>query len=420
MEKRYSVIVIGGGASGIIAAWRTGEHGIPTLLIEKNNKLGIKILISGGGKCNVTHAGTIDDLLKGFRKNEARFLKPAFYKFNNQDIISLLESKGVKSNTRTDGKVFPVSNRASDVLHALSSLLTSDVKILFDSPVNKILINDNMVTGIEIHNEIIYCDTVILATGGMTYPQTGTTGDGINIAKSLGHSIVPITPALAPMTMQQELPGEWSGIAVRNCELSIVDNQKKEFSCIGDLLFTHKGISGPVVLEISRAAGEKIIYGPVVLVIDFIPEKTKEELENYLQNSVKINPNKIICNLIKEFLSKRMTDYLLKRIGVDPEKKLSQMTRDERRLVIALLKQWEIGKIKTIDFEAGEVTGGGISLKEVDPKTMESKLVKGLFICGEVLDIAGSIGGYNLQAAFSTGYVAGEGAALENKKSGQP
>jgi predicted Rossmann fold flavoprotein len=238
MNSDDKVVVIGGGAAGMIAAWRSTALGATTILLEKNNKLGIKILISGGGKCNITHAGNITDLFQGFKKNEANFLRPSFYKFSNNDIIGLLETRGVKTIAREDGKVFPACNRAKDVVEALTSnLIDAGVDIRFNSEVRDILIDNGKTTGVLVHGKTIYSSSVILATGGLSYPKTGTTGDGYKWAKKLGHTIIPLTPALAPMKIEPKPPTNWSGVAFRDCILSCFADGKKKGEWRGDFLF---------------------------------------------------------------------------------------------------------------------------------------------------------------------------------------
>lgn len=418
MNSDDKVVIIGGGAAGMIAAWRSATLGAPTILLEKNNKLGIKILISGGGKCNITHAGSIADLFQGFRKNEANFLKPSFYKFSNNEIIGLLETHGVKTFTREDGKVFPVSNSARDVVEAIkSNLIDAGVDIQFNSEVQDILIDDGKTTGVQVHGKPIHSSSIILATGGLSYPKTGTTGDGYRWAKKLGHTIVPLTPALAPMIIEPKPPTNWSGVAFRDCILSCFAGGKKKGEWRSDFLFTHEGISGPTVLELSRDVTEFFPNNEVMLVLDMLPDQNMEQLDKVIREMVSANPNREIKTILKNFLPNRIIDFLLVQNGIVPESRCSSLSRVNRTRLVKILKEWKLGKVTEVDIEKGEVTAGGVSLKEVDPKTMRSRIVNGLFLCGEVLDIAGRVGGYNLQAAYSTGYVAGDSAALENKKS---
>lgn len=408
------IIVIGGGASGIIAAWRSASLGAPTILVEKNNKLGCKILISGGGKCNITHSGNIDTLLEGFRKNEANFLKPAFYKFSNNDIIKLLENCGLIASDRGNGKIFPVNGRASDVIKALETCLEeAGVQIRLNTDVEDILADSQSVVGVKLKDEIIYSSHIILATGGLSYAKTGTTGDGYVWAEKLGHKLVPLTAALAPMRIDPKPAVEWSGVALRDCVLSCYSGGKKKAEQRGDLLFTHEGISGPTVLELSRNVAEEILHNKVNLVADTQPDINNKKLDEIIRKNILEHPNKEIKSLVGQFLPNRIAEKLLKNKGIQPDFRCLSLDRSARMIIVKLLKEWKLGEVTYIDLDKGEVTAGGISLKEVNPKTMESQIINGLYLCGEILDVAGSIGGYNLQAAYSTGFVAGESAGLD-------
>lgn len=415
-NKEKSVVVIGGGASGMIAAWRSASLGVPTMLIEKNKKLGIKILISGGGKCNITHDGSIEDLLKSFQKNEALFLKPSVYKFSNRSILKLLEERGVETYVRDDGKIFPKSNDASDVVAALEWYLrNADVEIRTDTAVQEIIFENNSVTGLKLYNEIIYSSNVILATGGVSYPQTGTTGDGFRFVEKTGHTIVPLRPALAPIKLSNKFPYGWGGVAIRDAELICFVNNRKTHSERGDFLFTHEGISGPTVLELSKYVPMDLTNNNVELILDTLPEKDAARLDSEMQQLFKLHPNKQINSIAGMFLPNRLVNYFLNSININPDKPCKELKKEERKQLVKLVKEMFIGRIASIDITKGEVSAGGISLKEVDPKTMQSRLIKGLYCCGEVLDIAGRIGGYNLQAAYSTGFTAGESAAINYK-----
>ncbi len=415
-DKENPVVVIGGGASGMIAAWRAASLGAPTLLLEKNKKLGIKILISGGGKCNITHDGSIEDLLKSFQKNEALFLKPSVYKFSNRSIVKLLEERGVETYTRDDGKIFPKSNDASDVVAALEWYLqNADVEIRIDCCVQEIIFENNSVTGVRLNNDIIYSSNVILATGGMSYPQTGTTGDGFRFVEKTGHTIVPLRPALAPIKISNKFPYGWGGVAIRDAELICFVNNRKTHSERGDFLFTHEGISGPIVLELSKYAAMELTNNEVELKLDTQPDKDATIIDSEIQQLISLHPNKQIGTIAGLYLPNRIVNHFLNSVNIDTEKECRKLIKEERKRLVKLIKEMFIGTIASIDITKGEVTAGGIALKEVDPKTMQSRLVKGLFLSGEVLDIAGRIGGYNLQAAYSTGFIAGENAAINYK-----
>jgi predicted Rossmann fold flavoprotein len=406
------VLVVGGGGAGLIAAWRAGALGARVLLLERNRKLGIKLLISGGGKCNITHAGTAEDLLRAFSAREARFLKPSLYRFTNTDVIRQLEGEGVRTYTRPNGRVFPVSGRASDVVEAFASLLRRvGVEVQVNARVTSIVGENDMLHGVVVDGRMIQADHVILSTGGVSYPRTGTTGDGIRWAEELGHTIVRLRPALAPIAVDPPVPAAWMGVAVRGGRLMLVAGGRHKFHWDDDVLFTHEGISGPAALEVSRTASTLMEKEEVLIALDFFPRESFPSLDGRLQDLVEHNRGKMVATMLEAWLPNRVVSALLATADVDPATRGHVLTREDRRRIVTTLKEWSLGRIKAIDITRGEVTAGGVSLAEVDPQTMLSRKVAGLCLCGEMLDIAGPVGGYNLQAAFSTGFVAGETAA---------
>ncbi len=412
------IIVIGGGAAGIIAAWRAASLGAKVLLIERNKKLGIKLLISGGGKCNITHAGTMEQLRVAFIPREARFLKPSFFRFSNTDIVRMIEERGVKTYTRPNGRVFPLSGNADDVVGALVWYVhATGVDVKMDTRVEEVLTENGSVSGVRVVRHGLggaeESRRVILATGGASYPKTGTTGDGFNWAKALGHTIVPIRPALAPIGVEPQLPTDWRGVAVRGGCLMVFADGKKVDECRDDILFSHEGITGPAALDVSRTAAACAEARKVELRFDFFPSKDFAQLDTALNQAVQARRERMIRTILDAWLPKRLVAALLNDADVDGDKRGHVLAKDERRRIVGALKSWSLGNVRTIDLARGEVTAGGISLDEVEPQTMLSRKVEGLYICGEVLDIAGPVGGYNLQAAFSTGFVAGESAARD-------
>jgi predicted Rossmann fold flavoprotein len=414
MSQHHPIIVIGGGAAGIIAAWRAASLGARVLLLERNSKLGIKLLISGGGKCNITHAGPMEEVRAAFVPHEARFLKPSFYKLSNDVIVRMIEDRGVKTYTRPNGRVFPVSGNADDVVNALARYLReAGVDVRLNASVSRILGRGDAIHGLMIGNVEMESEHIVLATGGASYPKTGTTGDGFAWAKSLGHTIVPVRPALAPIGIEPKLPADWRGVALRDGCLMVFADGRKLTEWRDDILFSHEGITGPAALEVSRVAAEAMHEQDVELRFDFFPRKDFNQVDDQLNSLVLSKRDKMISSLLEAWLPNRLVPTLLKSIDVDPAKRGHVLTRDERRRITQLLKDWKLGNVSRIDIERGEVTAGGVALDEVDPKTMRSRKIKGLYICGEILDIAGPVGGYNLQAAFSTGFVAGETAAKD-------
>ena len=406
------IIVIGGGGAGLIAAWKAASMGAPVLLLERNSKPGIKILISGGGKCNVTHDGPMDEIGKAFLKREERFLKHAFHSFTNDDIRRMLSESGVPTFVRPDGRVFPVSLTADDVVRALvDRVRTEGGEIRLNARVTGILSSDGTLGGVTVEGGEIASRHVIITTGGASYKKTGTTGDGISWGAGLSHTIVPLRPALAPLRVHPPLPSEWRGIAVRGGRLSLYSGGRQIDSWPGDILFTHEGISGPAALGLSRSAAVALEKGDVALRLDFFPAMEFTELDAELNRLIIAGRGKQIGSIVCGMLPDRIVPFLLAHIQVPPGTRGYVLTRDARRRIVGLLKSWEIGTVGCIDMDRGEVTAGGISLDEIVPQTMESRILRGLYVAGEVLDIAGPIGGYNLQAAFSTGFVAGMSAA---------
>jgi predicted Rossmann fold flavoprotein len=414
-SSEHSIIVVGGGAAGMTAAWRAASLGCRVVLLEKNARLGIKILVSGGGKCNVTHGGTMEEMRLRFRTPEARFLRHAFHSFSNADVRAMLASKGVATYERPNGKIFPVNEKAGDIVHAFRRTMEdAGVEIRCSCPVTEIRRDGEGVCGIALESSFIESRHVILATGGVSYKKTGTTGDGYRWAEALGHSIVPLRAALAPIVTTPVPPREWQGVAVRGGSLIAHAGGTILGSYAADILFTHFGISGPAVLELSsdivRAAESN---AGVSLAIDFLPDATADAIDAQLVEDIRANGAQEIKTWLELWLPQRLVPYFCDSIAVDGSTKCRQLKKEDRRLIVRTLKQWTFGSVNDIDIDRGEVTSGGIPLSEVDPKSMRSRIVRGFYCCGEVLDIAGPVGGYNLQAAFSTGFVAGTSAAFD-------
>ncbi len=411
---RDPIVVIGAGAAGILAAWRAASLGAPVVLVEKNDRIGIKILISGGGKCNVTHDGPIEDLLKAFRPNEARFLRPSFYRFTNQDIVEMLARRGLGVYTRPDGRIFPSDGTAKDVVAKLGQFLDEvGVRVRLKSGATGVESNKGWVTGVRVGNELISSSSVILAVGGSSFPGAGTTGDGFTWARELGHTVVKVRAALAPIFLQPQPSEDWAGVALRDCVLKARQNGKEIARWRGDLLFTHRGISGPAVLGISREVAEKRERGPVSLEVDLVPEISYEDLRDRILKSTREHPRRLIKSFVEEIAPNRLVEPILGTAGIEASTSGAYLNQKDRNRLVTTLKAWSLGHSHHVYLEKGEVVAGGIALDEVDPQTMRSRICEGLYVCGEVLDVAGPVGGYNLQAAFSTGYVAGETAALD-------
>lgn len=412
------VLIVGGGAAGLLAAWRAGSLGARTRLLEKNRRLGLKIHISGGGKCNITHDGEMEAVRRAFHPAEARFLGPAFRAWTNRDVLSLLRGKGVAVHTRPDGRVFPDSGRADDVTGALEALvLEAGVRVETGVPVTGLLTAARegrcvRVCGAATRDRCYPAAATVVAVGGSSYPRTGTTGDGYPWMRELGHTVVPLRAALAPLYLaaQDARPG-YSGVALRDCVLRARQAGREVARWRGDLLFTHHGLSGPCALGVSRAVALALERGEVTVDADLVPDIPAEELGRRLAMAHGESGRRGLRSVLAGWMPERMVEELLERAGVPPATPVNQLSRKGRNRLVEGLKRWELGAVRTVPLDRGEVTAGGVALEEVDPATMASRVASGLWLCGEILDIAGPVGGYNLQAAFSTGYVAGEHAA---------
>lgn len=411
------ILIIGGGAAGLIAAWQAASLGADALIVEKNARLGTKILISGGGNCNLTHIGSMDEIRKEFRTSESRFLNPAFHNFTNTDILETIHAQGIPTVARPDGRVFPAEGfNARDVVTALLRLAEdAGVKFAMETPVDGIIVSEGKARGVRSAGETIEADSVIVAVGGCSYPATGTTGDGWRWAREIGHRVTPLRAALAPITLESAHP-EWSGISLRDIVLRArTDIGGKEYArWRGDLLFTHKGISGPCVLGISREVCEKMAESAADggnLEIDLLPELSFEALQTILRDLFRQSPRKTIASWMDGHLPERLREAFWRDASLDPATRGAHLGQREMNRLIRFVKGWSLGAVKSVPLERGEVVAGGIALGEVDSKTMASCLIKNLYFCGEILDIAGPVGGYNLQAAWSTGFTAGRAAA---------
>lgn len=397
----------------MIAAWRAATLGVEVVILEKTVRLGTKILVSGGGKCNITHDGPIESVLKAFRPNEALFLRPSFYRFQAHQLVQLLTDRGLEVYTRPDGRIFPVHQTAKDVVAILRQMLDEvAVQVRFDTPVLEILTDAGRVTGVRIEDGIIKATNIIMSVGGSSYPNSGTTGDGWPWMRQLGHTIVPLRAALAPiyLGLESESP---SGLSLRDVVLKARQDGREFDRWRGDMLFTHQGISGPCALGISRKVAEKSLDGLVSLTVDLHPNHSFEDLLNGFIEDAVTHPHRTVASHLERALPDRVVALVLQAAHADGDVRLKDWDRKSRNRIVECLKALPLGNVRAVPLEKGEVVAGGVSLSEVDPKTMESKNVYGLCLCGEILDIAGPVGGYNLQAAWSTGYVAGETSAIQ-------
>ncbi len=406
-----TVVVVGAGAAGIIAAWRAAQLGVKVILLEKTDRLGTKILISGGGKCNITHDGPLEDVLRAFRPNEARFIRAACYRFTNRQIVKMLTDRGLEVYTRPDGRIFPVDQTAKDVVRILRTYLDdAGVDVRYETPATGLLLEERRVVGVATPKGEIRGDAVVICVGGSSYPNSGTTGDGWPWARVIGHTVMPIRAALAPIYMElSPAPEEGlAGVALRDIVLKARAKNKELTRWRGDLLFTHQGVSGPTVLGVSRNVAEQ--KDPTTLDVDLQPDEGFESLGEAWIQKTRANPRRLVRSELDEIMPHRIVPLVMAAANLDAELSFSKLDKKSRNRLIEVLKRFELGKCRHVPLEKGEVVAGGVSLDEVDAKTLGSKIVPGLFFSGEVLDIAGPVGGYNLQAAFATGYVAGESA----------
>lgn len=414
----YDVIVIGGGSSGLMASVSASQSGAKVLLLDKGDTLGRKLGISGGGRCNVTNAKEIEDLIKHIPGN-GRFLRSALASFSNRDIIDFFEGMGIKLKEEDNGRMFPISDKAKTVVDALVNKIRSQgVHIKVNSPVKEVLYQDGAAKGIRLRSgEIFNSKSVIVAVGGKSVPQTGSQGDGYAWAERAGHSITELYPTEVPLTSNESFiqNKELQGLSLRNISLSVWNPKgKKIIEHEGDMLFTHFGISGPTSLRCSQYVVKalKQFDDPTVLItLDMFPEKTVDEIYSDTLSLAKNDAKKAIKNVLKGLLPERIIPLLLSKSELNEDITFSNIPKQAWVNLAKLIKAFPIKVNGTLSIEQAFVTGGGVNLKEIDPKTMESKLTKGLFFCGEILDIHGYTGGYNITAAFTTGYTAGINAA---------
>lgn len=414
------VIVIGGGPSGMMAAISASQNGKKVLLLEKNSLLGKKLLITGKGRCNVTSSLPIEEFIKNTPGN-GKFLYSSYNSFTNKDIINFLEKQGLKLKEERGNRIFPVTDKAKDVLDCFEKKLKQlNVKILYNQKVIEILtLEENKVkkvVGVKTENNTFYADKVILATGGKSYPLTGSTGDGYELAKKIGHTITKIRPSLVPLsTYNLELLGNLQGLSLKNVKIKFVDKCKNKviYEDFGEMLFTHFGVSGPVILSGSahlvryKNIDNLMQNKKLVLEIDFKPALSEEQLDSRILRDFSAEKNKAFKNSLDKLLPQKLIPVIIKLSEIDENKQVNSITKEERLALVRLLKCFEVHIKNFRKIEDAIITSGGINIKEINPKTMESKLVSGLFFAGEVIDVDCYTGGFNLQVAYSTGYVAG-------------
>lgn len=403
------VIIVGGGAAGMMAGIAAAGAGHQVTIFDKNEKLGKKVFITGKGRCNITNAADAEDMFSSIVSN-SKFLYSSFYSFTNEDMMRLLESCGCPVKTERGGRVFPVSDKSSDVIRALSDRLkVLGVTVRLREEVSGLKTQDGRATGVILARDDrdVEADAVIVATGGLSYPSTGSTGDGYRFAKAQGHTITALSPALVPFTTAENLAGELQGLALKNVSVRIMTGSKVLYEDFGEMLFTHFGVSGPVLLSASSYVAKQIKKEPLTLVIDLKPALSVEQLDARMIRDFEQFKNKQYKNALSGLLPARLIPVMISRSGIGPDRQVNTITRQERQRIAAEIKNFKLTLNGLRGYNEAIVTQGGISVKEINPSTMESKKIKRLYFVGEVLDLDGVTGGFNLQIAWSTGYLAG-------------
>lgn len=405
MDK--TVIVVGAGAAGLLAAGTLSKRGIKTILVEKNNLNGKKIRITGKGRCNITNTADIEDFIKNVPTN-GKFLYSAFYSFTNTDLVSLLNSLGLETKEERGGRVFPVSDKAKDVVTALEKYALTENTRLINARVTALIIEDGKVCGVRTSKGEIYGDSVIIATGGKSYPLTGSTGDGYKLAMQAGHTVTELKPSLIPIVTEEKWVREVMGLSLRNVSLTVYNSKNKEvFSDFGEMLFTHFGISGPIVLSASSHLRRQDKY---TVKIDLKPALDETQLDKRLIRDFEKYSRKHFVNSLDELLPKALIPVIIEMSGIEPHREVNSITKQERQNFVSLLKGLPLTVKGFRPIDEAIITSGGVKVGEINPSTMESKLIKDLYFAGEVIDVDAYTGGFNLQIAFSTGYLAGENA----------
>ena len=403
------VVVVGGGAAGMMAAYQAAKNGHKVILVDKNEKLGKKIYITGKGRCNLTNAGELEEIFSNIMTNR-KFLYSALYSFTNDDVINFFETNGMKTKIERGNRVFPVSDHSSDVISTVAKTLRKNhVDIRLFTPVKDLIITNDKACGVLLENgEKIMCDSVIIATGGLSYPSTGSTGDGYRFAKDSGHTINKCEPSLVPMNIKEEWVKELQGLSLRNVNVRIINGKKKLYNELGEMLFTHFGVSGPLILSASAMINRKYFDENLKIIIDLKPALDMEQLNKRILRDFEEELNKQFKNSLNKLLPSKLIPVVINLSGIDPDKQVNTITKEERQKLAYQLKNLEISFNGFRGWNEAIITKGGISVKDINPSTMESKIVNNLYFCGEILDLDALTGGYNLQIAWSTGYLAGD------------
>ena len=410
------VIVIGGGPAGMMSAISSAEIGNQVILIEKMQSLGRKLLITGKGRCNITSSLDMEEFIKNTPGN-GMFLHSCYKQYTNKDIIKFLRKEGLEVKEERGNRIFPITNKSLDVLKCFTKKIKEmNINVMYNTKVEEILIEKDRIVGIKANGKEFNADKVILATGGKSYPLTGSTGDGYELAKKLGHTITKIHPSLVPLeTYEKDICKRLQGLSLRNVKIILkdIENNKNIYEDFGEMVFTHFGVSGPIILSASahlvryKKIEEKLKNKKIILSIDLKPALSIEKLDTRILRDFNNQKNKYFKNSLDELLPQKLIDIIVEKSNIAPSKKVNEITKEERRQIISILKQFEVTLKDFRPIEEAIITSGGINIKEINPKTMESKLIKGLYFAGEIIDVDSYTGGFNLQIAYSTGYVAG-------------
>ena len=407
-----NVVITGGGPAGMMAAITAARRGFKVTLVEKNEKLGKKLFITGKGRCNITNAGDSEDLFNSIVTNR-KFMFSSFNGFSNYDTLGFFDELGLHIKIERGNRVFPESDHSSDVIGALNrELKRLSVDVRLNTEVKDIIVNGGKATGVVVKcsgkESTIQADNVIVATGGNSYQSTGSTGDGYRFARKLGHSVTPIVPALVPFNVAEDWESDLQGLSLKNVSIVVLDGKQEIYSDFGEMLFTHFGVSGPLILSASSFAARRIKEHPLKLIIDLKPALSQEQLDERILRDFDEEKNKAFKNSLDKLLPKKMIPVIVRLSDIDGNKKVNEITKQERQRLVSLIKGLELTLTGLRGFNEAIITQGGINVREINPTTMESKLVKNLYFAGEVLDVDALTGGFNLQVAWSTGYAAAD------------
>ncbi|MGN0340193.1 MAG: NAD(P)/FAD-dependent oxidoreductase [Lachnospira sp.] len=407
-----NVVITGGGPAGMMAAITAARRGFKVSLVEKNEKLGKKLFITGKGRCNITNAGDTEDLFNSIVTNR-KFMFSSFNGFSNYDTLGFFDELGLQIKIERGNRVFPESDHSSDVIGALNrELKRLSVDVRLNTEVKDIIVNGGKATGVVVKSSgkesTIQADNVIVATGGNSYQSTGSTGDGYRFARKLGHSVTPILPALVPFNVAEDWESDLQGLSLKNVSIVVLDGKQEIYSDFGEMLFTHFGVSGPLILSASSFAARRIKEHPLKLIIDLKPALSQEQLDERILRDFDDEKNKAFKNSLDKLLPKKMIPVIVRLSDIDGNKKVNEITKQERQRLVSLIKGLEFTLTGLRGFNEAIITQGGINVREINPTTMESKLVKNLYFAGEVLDVDALTGGFNLQVAWSTGYAAAD------------